>query len=558
MRPQAIQITTFRVLFFLIGLLIAATCLAEETTGTKVEPVEDITKEVIVGPGSIQVQTGKDLLMSFGAMARIIPTSENDWDFGMSDETDGYLFGNLEDNFFKDHVNESGWVNDGYIRTESRLYFNAMPPDRKWSFYAALEYDRPLETKSVDDRGGKDKDSSNFGLERLHGTMALPWNLRLHAGWDIWGLDAGTALEGFGLVYADDNPGFWLTGEGQTYDFNLGYFKLIENDFQVDIGTLANDQEDADRDLYAGYFTWKPTPQQKLRVFYAYDRIREIPATDLLGTLTNGAFGIRGDTPETDSHHIGAFWLGAFGNLEILTEAVYQFGEARNTGLPEDDYDIAAYALGADIAYDLKGVLTDFSFKPHFGVIYTSGDDDPNDDALNGYMGVENAQRFGRGIGGENTIVGDTNFVMGSILYGYLPELHGNGTPVHTGGLPNTAGLGGGRGDNPGMTIVSGGVTVTPFRFLILKSNLMAFYWNEDFEVANFVNPLLGSTEVDAGYVGTEWDNEVTMALSTNTFIKGQASFLFPGEGIEDVTAALGAEADDMAMRFAAEFIWNF
>ena len=46
---------------------------------------EDITKETIVGPGSVQVQTGKDILMSFGATARIIPTSESNWDFGVSD-----------------------------------------------------------------------------------------------------------------------------------------------------------------------------------------------------------------------------------------------------------------------------------------------------------------------------------------------------------------------------------------------------------------------------------------------------------------------------------------
>ncbi|MEZ4579729.1 MAG: hypothetical protein R2875_17475 [Desulfobacterales bacterium] len=35
-----------------------------------------------------------------------------------------------------------------------------------------------------------------------------------------------------------------------------------------------------------------------------------------------------------------------------------------------------------------------FGVKPHIGFLYTSGDDDPTDDTLGGYTGVENAQRF--------------------------------------------------------------------------------------------------------------------------------------------------------------------
>lgn len=335
---------------------------------------DDITKETIVGPGSIQVNTRKDLLMSFGATVRLIPTSESDWDFGISNHVDGLLqvapgvFG-LGKNFLKDHGNETGWVNNSYIRSESKLYFNAMPKDRKWSFAAALEFDRPLDTQSVDDRGGRDKDTSNFGLERLHISYALPWSMRLNAGWDVWHLDA---FKGGGLVYGDDNPGFWLTGGDDTYD-----------------------------------------------------------------------------------------------------------------------------------------------------------------DKLQGYNGVINAQRYSTRWGGENTIIGDTNLVLGSILYGYLPELYGNGTPVFTGGLQNYAGTGNGRGDNPGMTMVSTGFTLAPKKYLIYKTNVNMFHWNEDFQVTNIgLAPGL-KTRVEAGYVGTEWDNELTLGLT-------------------------GVTSDDTAMRLAAEFIVKF
>ena len=520
----------------------------------------DITKEVLVGPGSVAISTQKDILMSFGAQIRIIPTSETDWDFGMADDLEdvglpGYLGGALNKSFFKDHANESGWVNNSYIRSEDRLYFNAMPKDRRWSFYAALEFDRPLETATVDERGGKTDDHSDFGLERLHGTMALPFGLRLHAGWDIWGLDV---MDGGGLVYGDDNPGFWITGKYGAISFNIGYFKLGENNFQNSIADLK-DANNNDRDLYAGYVTYK-YGAHKVKVFYAYDQIENVET----GTFLNHLTGTMGNAPDVQSHHLGAYYTGKFAGFELFLEGVYQFGTVDDVkGYAHEDYDISAYAFAGDIAYDLKDLIG-FTFKPHIGFFYTSGDDDPNDDELNGYTGVENAQRFSKYWGGENTIIGDTNFVLGSVLYGYIPEMYGNGTPIQTGGLQNLSGAGIGRGDNPGMTMLSCGLTVAPKRFIIYRTNVNSFWWNEDIVVTSFADGAT-TTKVEGDYVGTEWDNELTLALSKHTFIKGQASFFFAGDVIEDVTSALtavggrpGPESDDTAMRFAAELIWTF
>ncbi len=542
---------------------------AEEDMKKQLELADDITKETIVGPGSVQVSTEKDILMSFGATVRIIPTSESNYDFGMSDKTDGYLnFGTgpmAGNELFRIHANESGFVKDGYIRSENKIYFNAMPKDRKWSFYAALEFDRPLDTQTVDVRGGRDSSSSDFGLERLHISYALPWNMRLHAGWDIWHVDV---IEAAGLVYGDDNPGFWLTGDNDTIGYSLGYFKLSENDFQLSPTDFDN-AKDADRDLYAGFLNWTPSDDHKLQGFYTFDRIRSVGVNDFTAFLTDGAVGIAtGEVPDVDSHHVGGYYLGNFGAFELFVEGTYQFGTADNTGLGasglEEDYDINAYALAADLSFEFKGILTGFPLKPHLGIIYTSGDDDPNDDELGGYNGNVNAQRFSQRFGGENTIIGDNNFVLGTALYGYLPEFYGNGTPVFTGGLQNFAGFGGGRGDNPGMTMVSAGFTIAPKPFLIYKTNVNYFRWNEDFYVQNLVTPINFAngqpfiTKVSSGYVGTEWDNEVTLATSKHSYLKGQFSMFFPGSTLEDVTEALGAKSDDTAYRLAAELIINF
>lgn len=496
----------------------------------------------------------------------------------------------LADSFLNTHSNESGSVNDGYIRTETKLYFNAMPKDKKWSFYAALEYDKPIDTNTVDNRGGKNGESSNFGLERLNASIELVDGLRLHGGWDIWGMDV---IEAASMVYGDDNPGFWLNGKFNPIDFSIAWLKLEENDFQNSAAnhTSSNDE---DRDLIAGYMDYKFREKDKVRFFYGFDRIRNVPSLDLTAAIAaeaglqdyagiygnNGIRGASATSPEIDAHTIGGYYLGNYNIIELMLEGAYKFGSADETGLKGvdngvstiayDDYDISAYALSADIAFELKDTVGWYSLKPHMGIMYTSGDDDPKDDKLGGYTGITSAQRFSRAWGGENTIIGDTNLVLGTGLYGYIPELYGNGTPVFTGGIQNMAGSGSGRGDNPGLTMYSLGFTLRPKIYLIYKTNANIFYWNEDFYVGDMVSPItVGASGlkkqrymlVEAGYVGTEWDNEITLALSKNMFIKTQASLFFPGEAVENVTYALSGgleKSDDIASRLAMELIWNF
>jgi hypothetical protein len=151
----------------LAGMLLAGTVMAE-TTGA------DIVGDPLSGPGSIAFETYGDIMMSFGARLRMIPTSESDWDFGFQGDLKAPLLGGaLDSAFFNQHANESGWVSDNYIRNETQIYFNALPKDRKWSFHAALELDRPLDTVVADERGGYDNNTSDFGMERISGSYQL-------------------------------------------------------------------------------------------------------------------------------------------------------------------------------------------------------------------------------------------------------------------------------------------------------------------------------------------------------------------------------------------------
>jgi hypothetical protein len=549
---QVMQRSTLflKIMGILIAGMFSAGTVMADTSGA------DIVGDPLSGPGSIAFETYGDIMMSFGVRLRMIPTSESDWDFGFQGDLKAPLLGGaLDSAFFTQHANESGWVSDNYIRNETQIYFNALPKDRKWSFHAALELDRPLDTVVADERGGYDNNTSDFGMERISGSYQLGKNLRFFAGYDLWFIP-----DPAGLTYGDDAPGFWLNGDYGDMDFSIAYIKESENNWDVNPSTERfSDSKNEDRDLYAGYLNYQISKNNKLTGLYMFDRIRNVE----VGTMLNHLTGTTGPAPETDSHYLGLIYQGSAGIINYFAEGIYQFGNADNTGLAEDDYDIDAYAFAGDLELDL-GDSVGYGFKPHLGFIYTSGDDDPTDDELGGYTGVVSHQRWTK-FGGEHTIIADANTMLGSIIYSYLPGLYGNGTPVVIGGLSNTTSLGTARGDNPGMTMSSLGFTLAPKRFLIFKTNVNSFWWNEDINVPSFVNPGI-ITQVDSGYVGTEWDAELTLAMSKNSFIKGHAAVFFPGEVIEDVTSARssmmapgdGVESDDEAYRFGMEFIWMF
>ncbi len=483
-----------------------------------------------------------------------------------------------------------------------KLYFNAIPKDKKWRFYMALDFGYYLESAydyslyldptRVNKLWWVTNALRSIIVQRLNvGVEIIPEFAWLHAGWDVWGLDF---IEAASMVYGNVYPGFWIKGKHQdAIEYSIAWLNLEENVFQP-LAIIHNTTKYENRDLLAGYIDYKFKFNNKIRLFYAYDRIRNIPSTDLLGSLgaqlgladyvgiygNNGVYKAGATSPDTDVHNVGAYYLGTFGNLGLMAEGAYKFGKAKDTGLKGvyngintiqyDDFDIQSYAFSADLSLELKDVVGWISLKPHIGFMYTSGDKDSTDNKLSGYNGVENVQKFSGIFGGESTILSDTNFVYGSALYGYVPEFHGNGTPVFVGGSQNFAGYGNGRGDNPGITMLSVGLTVKPNVSLIYRTNVNIFNWNEDIYVSNMVDTgaevaLAGGkkkapTKVEAGYVGTAWDNEVTVSLRKQIFIKGMFSMFFPAKIIEDVTAAIsgGTEASKTSTRLAAELIWNF
>lgn len=545
----------------------------------------------IAGPGSVVIKTEGDITATFGGQVRVIPTYEKDWDFGIERKT------GVTGQFLL-HLTEAGVVNKGYIRSEDRLYFTFAKSDL-WEVYMALEFDDVLSSRTTDRVRDVQGTFGSFGLERVSASIKLPWVFsRFYAGWDVYAVDLDGAL----LVYGDDDPGFWLTGGIANVDWQFGYHKKDEGNrtLQGIRGTPPNitiTGTDNERDILSARINYTPFKGTKVGLIYTWDRLGVRPT--LIPTFLPPPPGdpcgpaptptSANACPEVSSHHIGPIGIANFGPFKVTGQYVHQFGEAKKTNVinaasgPQGDYDISANAAFGDLAFDLTP-WTGFRLIPHVGAMWASGDNDPNDNNLGGYTSNTDGLRFTTAFGGENTILGDNNNVVGTNLYSFIPNLRGNqNSGLVTGGLVNNS-----RGDSPGVLLVGGGITVAPLANVIYRTN--AYYLQYDTKPC--VNPTISTpvgpvpdfplltppTACNASIntiahktIGVGWDNEVMVWLDKNMVVKGQFSFLFPGNAVRDITQKLtttltptgtvvkpGERLGATAIRLGLELLWNF
>lgn len=511
------------------------------------------------GPGSVVIKTDGDITARFGAQVRMIPTYEKDWDFGIKEKT-----GN---GAFSVHINEAGFVGQGYIRSEDRLYFNFAKGDI-WDVYFALEFDDALSSRTVDRVTVSQGDFQTFGVERLNASVKLPWIYsRFNAGWDVYTVD----LDAGSLVYTDDDPGFSLVGGIANFDWKFGYHKVVESNRRIlhpDIAAgpptsvggqnVTNTGYDNDRSIYSGRVNFTLFKDTKFGLIYALNDQK------VRGNTPTGDVCVAPTCQEVNAHFISPIATVNIAGFKLAAQFAHMWGDADKMGVTNaastGNYEIDSNAAFADLSFDMTPWIG-FRFIPHVGALWTQGDDNPTDNKLEGYVG-KNFQRFIPSFGGENTILGDSNPVIGTILYSFLPDQRGNqNAGLGVGGLVGT-----GRGDNPGLLLVGGGITVDPIKNWSLRSNVYYLRYNEDFCLTT---PAAACAATSSGApnliserdIGVEFDNEISWWLDKNMVVKGQFSFLFPGDGTRQITRALannGTTPDETAIRLALELLWNF
>jgi hypothetical protein len=325
------------------------------------------------------------------------------------------------------------------------------------------------------------------------------------------------------------------------------------------VNTVTNTGYDNDRDIYSARVNYTLFKDTKIGLIYALNDMK------LRGnTTTNDPCGLVGGTNTTcqnvNAHFISPIFVGSIAGFKIAAQYSHMFGEAERMLVAGDKFDIESNAFFGDVAYDMTPWFG-FRFIPHIGVLWTEGDDNPSDNKLRGYVG-KNFQRFIPSFGGENTIIADGNPVVGTFLYSFIPDLRGNQNSTLVVG-----GQGAGRGDNPGILLIGGGITVDPIKNWSYRTNVYYMEYDQNFCVLAVAGACAATSSgapnlITNHEIGVAWDNEVSWWLDKNMVVKGQFSFLVPGDGLKQVTRALantaGVQPDETAIRLAVELLWNF
>lgn len=469
------------------------------------------------GPGTVVLKTDGDITARFGASIRAIPTLEQDWDFGIESDT-----GNAA---FLAHGTEAGTVGQDYVRTEQRIYFNFAKKDI-WSVYIALENDTIYDQNAID--RFRNTNEFEFNIERIAAGIHLPWlKSTFYTGWDAYGVSPQS-----GSIYLDDDPGFWLKGKDGTVNWQVGYHKK-KNSRVGATGDTTQSGTDGDFNADTPFFASKNLD----RIIYDV----KVGVDVAEGQSVAGIY-VLDHAPNYQISYLAGQYSGKFGGLNLFGEFAYRFGDAQDrTGLTAfSEYDVAAYEafLYADI--DLSESVG-FKFVPMAVFQYASGDDDLSDNDLEGYQAATDTHRFGKFFGSEFSILTDGNTVVGTILYTMFPELIGT---IDTGGIAGIA-----NGDAPGLWAAGIGLNFTPF----LDYNIItkAYYMEYAEE-----QPAIGLNNSD---IGVAWETVLTKPLDKNMRVQFAASFLFPGDAIEDRTFSLaGVRADDTAIKLVSELKWSF
>jgi hypothetical protein len=471
--------------------------------------------------------------IEFFGTAKIKPTFYDNFDFN-DDKNDAFI------------VNEGGLTGEQHMRAELRLGWLAK--GENWSVKMIAETDVIME-KDTADRSyyggsvsyeGKPNAGAEFGIERAELLYRFfPW-LELEAGWDVRALDIKTG----GLLFGDDHPFLGFRGSlTESLNYELLYLP-IQNRNSLPTATDGKYLRSSDADDWRVY---------SVKMVQSLGKSVTVPQSAFFGN-SNGQNNVAGldlspvyafsdnDSAEANIHYYGFEVTGQYGWFKPYFEVMAADGEF------DDGKDISAWAAFAGLE-----MLVSKAFNPYVAFRYTQGDDDANDDDVEGWVGIGDIGRFTPLMGMDGNILGeDMGQSYGATLYSFSPERWYTGyAPVITkadtnfyGGIGN-----GGSGDNPGQKLIavgSRGDLSALLSGLMYKTQAFFIWYDETDNLSE-----QAGTDVD-DYAGTTVDMQLAYAFNKNFAIDYIFSTFIPGEGIEDQFG------DDNAYVNAITLSWTY
>lgn len=397
-------------------------------------------------------------------------------------------------------------VGDEHVRGEYRL--GATVKRGKATGYLLLESDTFL------DGGTADSDAIN--LERAVLNYEFNPAFILQAGHEFKVPD----FAGGGLLYGDDHP--ILGAKGQIGSVGYDAYVILVN--ETDATQVGVDPGEQDSQVAFLHLTYDMGEAGTLSPIVAYHANQEVDA---------------------DLTYFGGTYVGNLGGVTIKGEAFGGLGSYDSDAVAQrrnDDIEI----FGANLTFEMT--VTD-AFKPNLGLRYTSGDDDPNDDTLQGWLGITDISGFVKpmssGMGTMRWGPNQNAAFSTPVVFGSTFETSGpSGVDTNFGGIGNS-----GNGNNPGQIVIAPGFSgsITP------RLSYMASLWFIWYDETGGLETLPGASDSVDSYAGTSLDTRLDYAVAENLTLSAGFSIIDPGDGVEDATGA-----NDQAMTAITQAAWSF
>ena len=330
-----------------------------------------------------------------------------------------------------------------------------------------------------------------------------------------------------GFLFQDSPFGIRLFGtrNNNIWQYNIGWFRRIEKDTNSGLNDITeNDLSDALRDddvfLFNVYRQDFPVLGFTSQLALVHNRNAESDKrfVDDNGFLTRpAALGIQTER-DYDVTYLGYNGDGHIGRWNLSVSAYYAFGEETPAVFVNEDSDISAAFLAAEVSRDFDWIRARASF------VYASGDDDPYDDKSTGFDAIF-----------ENPLIAgaDTNFWIRQSV-----PLIGGGRVALSGqnGLLNSLRPNKGQGQsnftNPGLILAGLGADfdVTPKVRASINVNQL---WFDDTAVLEAAR--------NQGSIGKSIGQDLSLSVfyrpftSQNVILRVAGSALIPGSGYKDL-----------------------
>ncbi|WP_018404586.1 hypothetical protein [Marinobacter gelidimuriae] len=463
---------------------------------------------------ALEVPTASGVKLDIFTQGKFQPTyfSNFDLDSSVDDDATGTSAGGVQ-------------VGDEHVRAEVRL--GVMASGKNWTGKLLLENDFALDANSVD----RAYRGQRFGLEQAFFTYTFDPAFTLQGGWTFKNLDLASG----GLLYGDDHPLFGATGKTSLGNYDVYWMPindgLISKSFDPDGSSVNAANGKLDWNVYASKFdidlgngsrvspilTYSDNQQQDAKATYF--------GVEYIGNI--GAVKVRAEV------------LGVTGSIDGGSSTLENETVVNNSG-----NDISAYAAFASFEYPVSD-----AFNPFIALRVASGDDDPTDNDVEGWVGITDIGRYSPLIGIDGQFLGwgpGSNAALSSGLFGLALDRAGPGGAGY-GGIENK-----GTGNNPGQIMLSFGSSgnlssISPK--LSYQAQVFPMWYQQ---TGGLETLSTASGSVDS-FAGTELDLAVKYQANEYFAPRLVLSSFLPGKGVEDATGV-----NDAAYVAMLELNWNY